>query len=208
MRMIVVSALLMNAATAALAQDGEVSAGVALTSNYIYEGFTQSDDHPALQFYLETESSGFYAGVWGSTVDLDDDSLELDLYLGYRNELANGFSYDASYTRYYYNSTGDCCGDLKLEMGYGVGDTVALSAALFTNFEDEGEGYALGLEYGVNDALSISANYGDRYSAFWDVGASYSVNDNVSLDLRYHDAADGDGNVALTLSFDTTLAGQ
>lgn len=192
---------------AAHAEDGTY-AGVALTSNYIYEGFTQSDDQPALQFYVETESSGFYAGIWGSTVDLDDDDVELDLYLGYRNELDSGLSYDASYTRYYYNDSGDCCGDLKLEMGFAPTDVVSLSAAVFTNFEDEGEGYSLGLEYAVNDTLSVSANYGDRYSAFGDIGATYWVNDSVGLDLRYHDAEDGDGNVALTVSFDTTLAGQ
>lgn len=65
----------------------EVSANVALTTDYIFRGISQSDEHPAIQVGFDyTHDAGVFAGVWGSTVDFDDGgqaSMELDYYVGY-----------------------------------------------------------------------------------------------------------------------------
>ena len=87
---------------AAAAQEFALNYGVAFTSNYIDNGTTQSDDHPALQGYVEGSYGLFYGGVWASTVDFPEDpefggdNLEFDLYAGIRPTLGD-LSFDLSY---------------------------------------------------------------------------------------------------------------
>ena len=115
------------AAGGAGAQEFALNYGVALTSNYISDGATQSDDKPALQGYVEGSYGLFYGGVWSSTVDFPgdpefgDDNLEFDLYAGVRPTLGD-FSFDLSYYRYLYDSSGDCCGEFVLIAQYPVAD--------------------------------------------------------------------------------------
>jgi hypothetical protein len=55
----------------------------------------------------------------------------VDLYLGYRNETAEGLSYDIGYARYTYpNDGGDCCGELTASLGVPVGEKFATSLDL------------------------------------------------------------------------------
>lgn len=76
---------------------GELTANVALTTDYVYRGISQSDEGPAIQggvdYTYDVEGDGFpgfYAGVWGSNVDFNDGdeaSLELDVYAGISGSL-------------------------------------------------------------------------------------------------------------------------
>jgi len=80
--------------------------------------------------YLEAEVQGFYAGFQGLVAN-DDAATEISLYAGYRQELASGFSYDLSYTRYLYpNDGGDCCGEIGLSLGVAVGERLGRSSCM------------------------------------------------------------------------------
>ena len=62
---------------------------------------------PALQGTINlNHDSGFYAGVWGSSIDgfgeLGGSNLELDLYGGYKTEIAKGVTLDAGLLYYAY----------------------------------------------------------------------------------------------------------
>ena len=58
--------------------DIEVSANIALTSNYIWRGMTQSDDSPAVQGGFDLGYKGFYAGVWiEHALGQADDGMEM-----------------------------------------------------------------------------------------------------------------------------------
>ena len=47
-----------------------VSGNVGLFSDYVFRGYTQTINEPALQGGFDLEhSTGFYAGVWASNVD-------------------------------------------------------------------------------------------------------------------------------------------
>ncbi len=62
---------------------GDLSGNVALTSNYVFRGITQTDDGPAIQGGFDYTQGMFYAGTWASSVDFGDDTtMELDLYAG------------------------------------------------------------------------------------------------------------------------------
>ena len=60
------------------------SANVALTTNYLFRGVSQTDLGPAIQGGFDLLYGDFYAGVWGSSVDFNNDTtMEVDFYGGY-----------------------------------------------------------------------------------------------------------------------------
>jgi len=101
---------------AALAQDAEqekhaFSANVAVVSQYVFRGLTQTNEEPALQGGIDcVHASGLYAGMWLSNVNWVADvipdasvSLEADLYAGFRGSFgSSGITGDAGYLRYQY----------------------------------------------------------------------------------------------------------
>lgn len=87
------------------------SANVTLTSDYAYRGISQTDERPAIQGGFNFEhDSGFYAGLWGSSISWLHDmseggapssSLELDISGGYKRQFGD-FGLDAGLLYYYY----------------------------------------------------------------------------------------------------------
>lgn len=95
------SATALVAATTAQAQDGDFlggdfSANVAITTDYTFRGISQSSTDLAVQGGIDWSKDIFYFGVWGSTVDFNDErvdpftgdvisdgaSTEIDFYFG------------------------------------------------------------------------------------------------------------------------------
>lgn len=206
LRPLLVAAALI-AAPYAHAQSLEVTGGLALTSNYMSKGTSLSDNNPALQGYVEADSSGAYVGLWMSSVDGGADNVEADLYLGYRNSLPNGLNYDIGYTRYIYDKSGNCCGEFTFGIDHvqpgaaNLGASLAYDPASKTRTVDVSAGYEF------SDQLGLSATLGkvQRGPTFGDIGLTYAVSDMTAFDLRYHDAKNDKGRVVLGLNFDTTL---
>ncbi len=122
---------------AAQAQDlipGEFSANVALTSEYAFRGISQSDEGPAVQGGIDwSHESGFYAGVWASSVEFTDASIETDIYGGYAGELANGLTYDIGAIYYLYPGADNRYDYDFVEAAFALGydfDVAALSASV------------------------------------------------------------------------------
>lgn len=93
---------------------GEVSGSVALTSNYVDRGLTNSSNDPAIQGALDYavptgigDTMG-YVGVWSSSVDLEGDNstahVEIDAMFGLRGEFGD-FGWDVGGTYLYYPGT-------------------------------------------------------------------------------------------------------
>lgn len=120
--------LFMISGSSLYAQDPvEVTANVALTSDYVVRGITQTDESPALQggFNLNHISGG-YLEVWMSNVKFlegddvapeDRAHLETDYYAGYANSLPSGFNYDLKLALYTYPGAGE---DLNYDYWEGV----------------------------------------------------------------------------------------
>lgn len=89
-----------------------VSGGAVLVSQYRFRGIGLSDEKPAVQAWANLDhDSGAYVGAWASSTDgfgeLGGSNLELDLYGGYRTEVAPGVTLDAGLLYYAYpGSTG------------------------------------------------------------------------------------------------------
>lgn len=112
--MISLGALMLATTAPAMAQETApapavtVTGGVTLTSDYRFRGLTQSKEDVAVQGTVNVNhDSGFYAGVWASTID-DSVSLpgygdaEIDLYAGYTKSFDSGVGVDVGLLYYYY----------------------------------------------------------------------------------------------------------
>ncbi|MEM7051098.1 MAG: TorF family putative porin [Acidobacteriota bacterium] len=86
----------------------ELTGNVALTSDYVFRGISQTNEDPAIQGGFDFESSVFYAGVWGSNVEFGTAAhVELRGFLGARLEYDSGISWDVGAVGYFYPSEGD-----------------------------------------------------------------------------------------------------
>jgi uncharacterized protein (TIGR02001 family) len=84
------------------------SANIGATSNYLWRGVTQTQDNGAVQAGLDySADNGLYVGTWTSNVDFGSTvyhGVEVDIYGGFKKELANGVSYDVGAIKYAYPS--------------------------------------------------------------------------------------------------------
>jgi len=160
-------------ASSAVANAGEFEANVALSTDYIFRGFSQTGNDPAISGGFDYSfENGFYAGVWASNVDfgtngfdangdeISSTSTEVDLYGGYSTEIADGVEIDLGYIYYAY-----------------PGDSGGLNYSEFTagiSFGDLGFGLVYSPDYfgSDEDAIIFNTDY------------SVSIAKNVSLDLH------------------------
>lgn len=205
------AALLIAVPAAAQAQDTLTpSFGFAITSNYFSKGQTQSDDKPAAQAYLEGAYGMFYGGVWTSTVELDADRLEVDLYAGVRPTLGE-VDFDISYVRYLYNQSGDCCGEAVFDVSYPVEDFALIGAYYAYDTELKTDWLEGRAEYYFADVWFASVNVGNDFGTLdlgpdhmtaYDVGFGRSLGDNGLVDLRYHDSNYTSGTLVVSIGAD------
>lgn len=170
MKKLLLSLLLVSASGVVYAEDAAsphtVSANVALTSNYIYRGISQTFDRPAIQGGFDySHSSGFYAGTWGSNIsgsEFIDGSMELDLYAGYKKSLNADFTLDVGLLQYMYPGAGAGIVDYETTELYAAGTykmvTLKYSHTLGDFFglpDSKGSGY---LE--ANAAFDLGNDFG------------------------------------------------
>ena len=104
--------------------DHTFTANVALASQYIFRGLTQTNEKPAIQGGFDySHSSGVYVGTWLSNISWFTDtnvgslaapatlgglprgvsaSLEWDIYGGYKGTFATDWAYDVGFLHYEY----------------------------------------------------------------------------------------------------------
>lgn len=195
------AALLAGVATA---QDSpfSVTGTVALTSNYMFRGISQTFNDPAIQASVTVaHESGFYAGFWGSSIDFGDDSdFELDGYVGYGGSLGEATTFDVNVTYYGYPAAPDGTDYDYVELIGGIthdfgGLKLNVKAAYSPDFFGGiGDAFWLGGNATVafTDWLSASGNIGYQWFdddgvtdyMHYDIGLTATV-ENVSFDVRY-----------------------
>lgn len=209
------SAAGLAAGTAAAQQAPALSYGFAITSNYIDDGSTQSNDNPALQGYVEGSLGIAYGGVWASTVDfpgdpdLGRDRAEFDLYAGVRQTF-DLLTLDASYYRYLYDRSGDCCGEFKLAANYPMADLGALGAEIDYDPSGKTRWGSLGAELYFGRVWTAGGSVGTDFGSedlgerkvAYDVGLNRTLGDKANVDLRYYDSNFDPGHVVVTIGMD------
>jgi len=87
-----------------------LSFNIGAVSEYRYRGISQTRLKPALQGGIDyADPSGFYIGTWASTIKWIKDAggdadVEVDLYGGYKAEVAKGLTLDVGVLQYAYPS--------------------------------------------------------------------------------------------------------
>lgn len=144
----------------------EISANLAITSNYIWRGMTQTNNSPAVQGGIDLGYKGFYLGTWGSNVEFGDttNNLEADFYAGYAGEIA-GFGYDLGYIYYAYPNESNAF-----------------------NFDEAYVGVSYDwTSFGVSGKYSFGLNNENDTPDYWEVGASAKLPWEVTLAAGYGD---------------------
>jgi len=161
---------------AALESAFEVSANLAITSNYVWRGMTQTANSPAVQGGIDLGYKGFYLGTWGSNVEFGDtaNNLESDFYGGYKNEIA-GITFDIGYIYYAYPNESDAFNFDELYVGLGydfgmVGINGKYSFAVDSN-ADTTDYWEVGGNVELAMEFTLAASYGD----YDEVGTNYLV---------------------------------
>ena len=169
----------------------EVSANVAMTTDYRFRGASLSDEAIAIQggFDLAFES-GFYVGTWGSSIEpVGNSEMELDLYAGYGGTVG-ALSYDVGVLGYFYPGGEDVA----------YGEVYGSLTGMLGLFETTGTvAYApeqdnLGDDDNLYLNLSGTAPLGDSGLTFT-MGVGYETGAFGDLD------GDGDDKIDFTLAF-------
>ena len=210
---------LFASAGAASAQAVAVTANIGVTSDYVFRGFSQTNEDPAVQGGVDlTIGSSFYAGVWASNVDFGDNTdAEIDVYGGFRGE-ASGFNYDVGLVTYLYapGANGDYdYVELKGAVSRAIGPVTAGAAVYFSpDFfgADKDATYIEGnAAFTPVTGLTLSGAVGKQFLSVstdyttWNLGGTYAfAGTPLALDVRYYDTdvdnvAIADGRVVATL---------
>jgi uncharacterized protein (TIGR02001 family) len=157
-----------------------LSANVGAVSQYRFRGMEQTSGAPALQAAVDfAHKNGFYAGLFTSNVTWVRDfngaskgNQELDLFFGFKSELAKDLTVDVGYIHYKY-----------IDNDSGAAGT--FSANNYTN-ADTNEGY-VGLTYGIFNA-KMSQSYGNFLgnnrsdgSTYYELNATFDLGNGLTL---------------------------
>ena len=183
---------------------GTLTGNVAITNDYVFRGFSQTNSNAAVSGGLDWDSGvGFHVGTWLSSVnfnDLNSATTEVDLYAGYGGKIEN-FSYDAGFTFYWYpGSRGNLnynFWEVYGKAGYDFGITAVTLGVAYTpdNFGATGDATYLSSLFTVPvvDMFSISAgvNYymltkGLKNYLDYNIGATLKVYDWFDVDARFY----------------------
>ncbi len=211
MKVLMAAALLSTFTFAHAEGTHEFNGNVALTTDYMYRGFTQSNEGPAISGGLDYgHVSGFYAGVWASSIEFNPStdnasSIEVDVYAGFGGGFGDsGVSYDVGGLYYLYPEQNEDVGasydffELYGRLGYSFNDMVStgLYLAYSPDFYGEtGTGIyvAANLDLALSQGFGVSFNIGNQdvddantNYTHWSAGVSKEVGA-FGFDMTYYD---------------------
>lgn len=218
----ILAAGLCCSAPVAMAADSphEFSANVALTTDYVFRGISQTNEKPAVQggFDYSYTPLGAYLGVWASNVDFngpgnsDGTAAEIDYYGGISNEiLATGVGYDVGVIYYNYPGGSSAANEDYIEYYGGLSydfDSVPLKPSTslkvyyspdFFGGTGDAQYYDLGADLSLPYALTLGLHAGYQ-NVKGAGGAGFNYGDykvglsrdvgKFNLDLSYYDVSD------------------
>lgn len=154
--------------------DYTLSFNVGAVSDYRFRGISQTSFDPAIQGGADfSHKSGFYAGAWASNIKWIKDylgategSYEVDLYGGFKGEIASGFGFDVGVIAYLYP------GNTASGAGYANADTTEIYGALTYG--------PATLKYSQSTGNFIG-NLNSSGSAYLDLSATFDLGNGFSL---------------------------
>ncbi len=190
------SSIAVQAADAPSAFTG--AGNLALTTDYVFRGVTQTAGKAALQGgYDITHASGLSAGVWASNVTDALGGLEIDLYANYAFKLG-ALDFSVGYIDYTYNTAANG-GEANLAVTY-AGLTLKYSDGVSGALKDYY--YEANYSYDVSaiKGLNLGLHYGQTETDIYDyaVAVSYPVL-GFTATVSFSDIEGGESITAFTL---------
>ncbi len=146
-----------------------LSANVAMTTDYVFRGFSQTDENAAIQGGFDVGCGMFYAGVWASNLDfggavnaagqnVDVANIEVDFYGGVKANVPNTpVEVDLGVIYYVYPNAFDPGAELdywEIKLGASAEVAQSLTAGLTVFYSPEYTG-----EIGENWVIEGTAEY-------------------------------------------------
>lgn len=157
-----------------------LTGNLALTSNYIFRGISQTWDKPAIQGGFDwVHPSGFYLGTWASNVSgniYNNTSMEWDFYGGYNGSINDDLSYSIGLLEYYYPG-----GKYNAAPGEHY-NTLEANAGVTFKFLNVKYSRTLTDYYGVND--NTAGNGDSKGSDYLEANVNYEVMEKLMLGLH------------------------
>jgi len=186
-------------------EEHQLSANVALTTDYIWRGISQTDNGPAIQGGFDyAHSSGFYLGTWASNVDFgdgDDSNIEVDLYGGFAGEFKE-ISFDLGVIHYDYPSESiNNFEEFYIGLGYKFLSVKVSHTDDFFAETDDATYYEAGADFELPKGFNLSLHAGhsdldsgaDDYND-WKVAVSTEFK-GFGFELAYTDTDESCGNI-------------
>lgn len=190
------------------ASGAEFGGYVALATDYVKRGVTQSNGDPAFQIGTDVGfDNGLFMGLWGSTADISNGptsqrDIELNYYAGYALDLSDSWQLTLTAVVYDYpGQTGNFNYDYEeYSLGTGFNDRLWLDIAYSPDLYNSGNSttnielytewpigriWAIGGGAGHYDTSELS---GRSYS-YWQVGLTAALSW-ADIDLRVHGTDD------------------
>lgn len=163
------------APAAASAADTTLAFNVGAVSDYRYRGISQTRLQPAVQGGVDFGvSNGLYVGAWASTIKWIDDAggdanVEIDVYGGWKGEVAKGLTLDVGALTYQYpsNDLNPSANTTELYIGLSYGPATLKYSHSLTNLfgfaDSKGSGYIdLSASFDVYDGWMLAPHIGHQ----------------------------------------------
>jgi len=186
------------------------------TTDYVFRGFSQSDEEPAFFGGFDLTYGLFYAGVWASGIDFNTpgENVEIDFYGGITPSY-NSVDFDFGVIYYHYPDQSSVNEldyvELKAGASSKIWNEITVGATFYYSPEFFGEtGEALASEgsfsvslpsvmghtfelsglIGYQEFFDVAGDY-----AYWNIGISKTFREHFTVDVRYWDT-DVDGPIS------------
>ena len=156
---------------------------IALTSDYVFRGITQTNYKPALQAGIDFNfgDSGWYVGGWASNVDFNDPDgpdLEFDAYVGWSHDFSDQWNLDLSAVHYAYAGQRNAYGSIDYAEVIGAltwNETLTFSVGYapdYSNLDYTSTWVSVAGSWEIGNDFSINAGVG--HSQFSDDNGNYT----------------------------------
>lgn len=189
-------------------ESSNLSWNLAVTSDYVFRGITQTDFDPALQGGLDYSfgDTGLYVGAWASNVDFADSDgpdIELDYYIGWNHDLSESLNLDLSLVRYSYLGEQEAYGNIDYNEVIGAlayDEMLTFTVAYANDYSNSGfsslyynlsGSWDLGNDFAVNAGVGRT-HFSDDVGSYndWNLGVSRQFGP-VNAAINYYDVTGG-----------------
>lgn len=180
----------------------DVSANVTMATDYVFRGFSQTNEKGAIQGGFDVGfENGLYVGTWASNVDFGDNtSTEMDFYVGYGFDVNDDVSLDFSAIHFNYAGEESALNYQEYVASVMFQDfsfTLVYSPNYFGDNDTDAYISSIGYSLGLTEVSSLdfhlgyshtdTSNFFGDTSNYWDymVGYNHDVA-GVTLGLAWH----------------------